>query len=472
MSLIPKPTMTDKNRTAHQRNGRQSRGAATPAGKERNRAAHLRHGFYSQQREEALCAFGEDPAELAALISDTCAEWRPANGFQARVSERLARLLWRMDRAERIQESLAVGQLRQHQQRREEVALALRRETTPRIDILSLLEEGASHPRYYTPRGYFRMFSEAFGKHLHEAEKEILELMHRLRKPQASGPQVGPRSARPVGTPSATPPGAILPSAASAVVPHLLDKQGNPLGEVVPEERAASRTVTVEESAADDLLGDLAEWDDDDFALPWPKIPVAQGPERDELRENLDQLANRLRGAVQEALDAELQPQEAPLTPIDRDELLAAPHRHGQLMRREEESCFRQFMRLGNFLMKIQNHATKQAENEGSSGYIDENTEGPETERGTDCPEPVNASTGDNGPTIGSEVRSPRSEVGKTESEVRSAGSEVGEAESGAQGSRSADGKAEFEVQKPGSEVKKPGFEAEIPETRGREGED
>ncbi|MGD0226167.1 MAG: hypothetical protein ABSF71_27865, partial [Terriglobia bacterium] len=66
MSLIQKPSMTDKNRTAHQRNGRQSREAATPEGKERSRAAHLRHGFYSQQREEALCALGEDPAELAA----------------------------------------------------------------------------------------------------------------------------------------------------------------------------------------------------------------------------------------------------------------------------------------------------------------------------------------------------------------------------------------------------------------------
>ena len=50
MSLIQKPPMTDNNRTAHQRNGRQSRGAATPQGKERSRAAHLRHGFYSQQR--------------------------------------------------------------------------------------------------------------------------------------------------------------------------------------------------------------------------------------------------------------------------------------------------------------------------------------------------------------------------------------------------------------------------------------
>jgi hypothetical protein len=38
------PEMTEKNLAAHQQNARQSRGAATPQGKERARAANLRHG--------------------------------------------------------------------------------------------------------------------------------------------------------------------------------------------------------------------------------------------------------------------------------------------------------------------------------------------------------------------------------------------------------------------------------------------
>ena len=61
MSLIKKQSMTDKNRAAHQRNGRQSRGAATAEGKERSRAAHLRHGFYSQRAGGGAARPGRGP---------------------------------------------------------------------------------------------------------------------------------------------------------------------------------------------------------------------------------------------------------------------------------------------------------------------------------------------------------------------------------------------------------------------------
>jgi hypothetical protein len=104
MSLIKKHALTDKDRAARQRNGNKSRGAATPEGKERARAAHLRHGFYAQGRDEALRALGEDPADLDALIASAHEDWRPTGPFQASVVERLARLAWRMERAERVLE--------------------------------------------------------------------------------------------------------------------------------------------------------------------------------------------------------------------------------------------------------------------------------------------------------------------------------------------------------------------------------
>jgi hypothetical protein len=69
MSLIKEQTMTEKSFSAHRQNARQSQGAVTPEGKERARAANLRHGGYSQIRDEALAALGENPAELAALLA-------------------------------------------------------------------------------------------------------------------------------------------------------------------------------------------------------------------------------------------------------------------------------------------------------------------------------------------------------------------------------------------------------------------
>ena len=454
MSLIPKPTMTDKNRTAHQRNGRQSHGAATPAGKERSRAAHLRHGFYSQQREEALCAFGEDPAELAAVIESTRAEWRPATDFQERMTERMARLWWRTERAERIQESLTARAMQEHKKRRHEQALELRYQLDPQATLLHMLQEYCFHPRFYVPRSFFGTFQEGFGVNVQGTRKRILLLMHQLRKPEGPLPPIGESGARfltplfdkegrpqSVEVKGAYPQGERVPSAGVEEA----RPQGGVAGEVCPESGTAAPT----EESENQYLAEMEELDDDDCPIPWPQTPVAEGDERDELREALGILARIEMGTVHSQFDPQIKEQERPLSRIEQDEAQAAPHKHADLMRREEGSCFRQFMRLATLLMKVQKQSEKCTRNEGSSGDVDENTEGPETEIGTDCPEPVNASTGDNGQTIGSEVRSPRSDVGK--------------AESGVQGSRSADGETGFEVEKPGSEVKKPGFEAKCP---------
>jgi len=138
--------------------------------------------------------------------------------------------------------------------------------------------------------------------------------------------------------------------------------------------------------------------------------------------------------------------QEAPLSRIDQDEVQAAPHRHAELMRREEESCFRQFMRLGTFLVKLQDRREKRARNEGAPGYVDENTMEGKTDPMTNCPEMAARTPPPPSPrraadraeafqpttgSAGSEVRRPKSEVRRrTPSEVarqtvRGAGSEV-----------------------------------------------
>jgi hypothetical protein len=123
MTLVKKSAMTEKNLSAHRRNARQSRGAATPEGKERARAANLRHGYYSQINDQALTALGEDPQALAALIAGANEQWRPANPHQAWITERLARLQWKIDRADRMQENAMARAVQRVADRRAETAL-------------------------------------------------------------------------------------------------------------------------------------------------------------------------------------------------------------------------------------------------------------------------------------------------------------------------------------------------------------
>jgi len=108
MSLIRKQKMTEKNLAAKRSNGRKSRGAVTPAGKARAAVANLRHGFHSQAQDPAMTALGEDPADYQRLLKSLVDDLQPRAGLQGELVLRMGRVLWRMQRAERMQDGLAM----------------------------------------------------------------------------------------------------------------------------------------------------------------------------------------------------------------------------------------------------------------------------------------------------------------------------------------------------------------------------
>jgi hypothetical protein len=445
MSLIQKPPMTDKNKTAHQRNGRQSRGAATAAGKERSRAAHLRHGFYSQQREEALRALGEDPAELAALIASTRAEWRPTSDFQERITERMARLWWRTERAERMQESLIAWEMQEHQKRRHERLQELRNDCEAQASVLEMLRDYSAQPRFYVPRCLFHHFHLAFGAGVLGRRRRMLWLMHALRPPEGSTSSFEPSERVEAAAEEACPPGASVESGGDEEVsrPGVGTTEGCPPGEGaegIEEEcpsggvdgGACDGTPTPTPMSEEQYLAEMQEMEDIDeleygvFSVPSSETPIAEGAERDRLREALGILARIELSVVHKEFDPQIEEQEKALSRIEQDEAQAAPHQHAELMRREEGSCFRQFMRLATLLQKMQKQDEKSARNEGSSGDVDENTEPAIAQSEVRSPESEVENTESEVRNTKSGVRSPESGVEKTESEVGNLGSEVG----------------------------------------------
>ena len=119
MSIKQKRTMTEKSLAAHRKNRRKSRGPATAAGKEMTRDASLRHGFYSQDRDTALRALGEDPVDFEVLLLAARDKWQPEDGFEERLAMQLARAMWRLERADRMQESYALRQAQEVNSTRE-----------------------------------------------------------------------------------------------------------------------------------------------------------------------------------------------------------------------------------------------------------------------------------------------------------------------------------------------------------------
>jgi hypothetical protein len=117
MSLVRKPEMTEENLAAHRANGAHSHGAVTPEGQARVAAANLRHGFYAKAPNGALTALGEDPAEYADLTNSL--ENNLLAGLEGELRERIVDTLWRMKRAARMRNGLALKRLKAAQETQE-----------------------------------------------------------------------------------------------------------------------------------------------------------------------------------------------------------------------------------------------------------------------------------------------------------------------------------------------------------------
>jgi len=105
MSLIHKQEMTEANLAAKRANGSLTHGPVTGEGMANSAAANLRHGFYSKAPNGALTALGEDPQEFTDLMNSL--RNNLAEGLEGELVERVGHVLWRMKRAQRMQDGLA-----------------------------------------------------------------------------------------------------------------------------------------------------------------------------------------------------------------------------------------------------------------------------------------------------------------------------------------------------------------------------
>ena len=183
MPLIQKHKMTDKNLASNRANGRRTGGAVTPAGKARSAAGNLRHGYYSKSAEVALAALGEDAAEFKRRLESLLATWQRVNALEMGLVMRMARALWRMERFDRIQESLAVKHLERALEIKKRLEACVCMPLIEKLERLKALFgadclewEGSVGPQD------MKLFEQARGDVPKEKANQILLLLLRLRK--------------------------------------------------------------------------------------------------------------------------------------------------------------------------------------------------------------------------------------------------------------------------------------------------
>jgi hypothetical protein len=331
MSLVKSPLMTDKKVAANARNRKLAHGPVTLEGRERIRAAQVRHGFYAEDVEVAMRALGEDPAHLQELTEGLWEEFNPLGSMQEGLVIRLARATWLMNRADRMQEGCAVRQANEVNTGRAERLHARMMRLKMTEDRLSRLAQAVARNHYVTAQEDLEMIKNLNEEgELKEMGDIALALFYQLQAP---------------GT-----------------------------GEDGMDEMEKARVVVRQ---VKDIFGiDMNRKDDPPVASQpleegrdkrYPQISPAEWAARERPRQLLENILKRqvencaaLRKAVRD------ETRKGP-SPFERAAEIAPTHPNARLMRRMQDSNFREVRRITNLLLKLKRNQRKIEAWEGES---------------------------------------------------------------------------------------------------------
>lgn len=266
---------------------------AAQEARERMRTARIKHGLYSKRSGEAIRALGEKPEDLEQLIDSLIETWRPQGEYEGMLVRRLARALWRLERADHAQESMSVSQAEIMARRLREHAAA----------------ESAAHKRKMKALEWLLDRAQKAGFLASGPDLDVLQEFYGL-KPAGRPRQICYRVFR------------LLPAA-----------------------EGATPLALAEGSQALVPAGDGGQARNE--------LEPAQNDQREQLR---DELCLMLREEI-EALTVEhrrVARRARQESPAQRDACLVPSHPEAQFVLRVESSSFRQIDRLTHLLMKVQ----------------------------------------------------------------------------------------------------------------------
>jgi hypothetical protein len=345
MALVKNPTMTEKKIAANRRNGSKSRGPATEGGKGGIVAAHLSHGFYAQNGEAALSHLGEEPAEFEELLAGLREEFTPTGALEYRLVNRLARVLWLSDRADRSLEGDALRRARTAEIGRDNRLHARMMRLKMTAETLRSLARAVACWHYVTPQDDLATMKKLHHEGVAGEMGEIaMDLFSQLQEPGTGEDGISENEKR-LGVVNSirsifgvgsieTPVAMLIPSGDQIVVyPEGFQESG--------------------ESVADDGEED-AEKDD-----RYPRITPDDWKAREQGRKLLRNILSRQVEVCETQRKALLRESLAGPTPYELAAEIAPGHAEALLMRRLQDANMREVRRLTNLLLKIKRREGK-----------------------------------------------------------------------------------------------------------------
>ena len=351
MSLVKKPTMTGKKIAANQLNGPLSQGPVTEEGKARIGAAQLRHGFYAKAQEVALRCLGEDPQDYEELLQGLYEEFRPVGRLLEKLVERLARVLWLMERADRSLEGHALRRAHSVDHARDNRLHARMMRLKMTAETLRSLARSVNGWHYVTPKEDLEVMKKLHQEGVMAEMGEIaLDLFQHLQAPGTGEDGVDPeeKTRRVVNS--------VRSIFGLGEIEHdvrLLNCQG--------EEVIVRAQPSQEAGPPDDEEGE--ETDEDDR---YPKITKDDWVARERARKLLRNILTRQVEACEEQRKELLKESLAGPSPYEFAAEIAPSHADAVLTRRTQDAYMREVRRLINLLLKIQRQKSKMKGSEAS----------------------------------------------------------------------------------------------------------
>ena len=356
MPLVNGPTLTPKKLAVNRANAQLSRGPITLEGLIRLRDSRIKHGAYARDSEEALRALGEDPKDFEALLESLKACWQPANGLEELLVKRLARAIWRTERNDRLQESIAVRLVSEMNLHVDTMVANVCAQYDEKLGHLQWLLESLADDQFVTGVNDLDHFVAAYGESPQGRAREILVCLNLLVDPAEFGVDAG---GEPVGNSEEDSEGENSSQAADG-------------GEAETEDDAeAGDESEVDATEAKAQLGD---------PLLLPEVPIATGSKRRaEARKRAGFLLTEEIQAWQATRDRDREDLIRSNAPYFRDSAIAKSKPESEVLLRREDSSFRQVGRLTDLLLKLKREARQaqnnpmNIENEGTSHDVVDN---------------------------------------------------------------------------------------------------
>jgi predicted transcriptional regulator len=337
MSLRKKPTITAERIAASQANGRHWRGPSTAKRREAIHTALLRHGFSAPAEEEAMRALGEDPAQFQELLEELWRTYQPGDAAQEGLVIRLARATWLQNRADRMQEGYAVRQARDLNSGRQERLHAQMMRLKMTAESLQRLIQSVAREHYVTtPEDLEKMKNLRQEGVLKDMGDIALALFYQLQAPGTGEDGLDPMEK------------------ARRMVEQAKEIFG--IGKTAPYPPRSTIASDASRIEQDPQYAEAGEEEDDER---YPNISAAEWEARERPRHLLENILRRQVETCEAQRNALLKESVKGPSPYERAAEIAPTQPNATLMRRIQDTHFREVRRVTNLLLKIKRQARK-----------------------------------------------------------------------------------------------------------------